>query len=208
MKTIFIYALTDPDTGEIRYIGKSINPWRRANYHMQEKSHCHRVYWLQSLRRQGKKPGVVIIEEIRGAWPWQESERFWIRYALAHGVRLVNNTSGGDGVNDLPAETRAKMALTWKGRKHKPESLIKIALASTGRKHSEESKQRMRVLMAGRKITWIAKIAEAQRKLTKSDCEEILRRRGAGELNQDLAKEFGVHRTTLSKIKNGTYFNE
>lgn len=42
---------------------------------------------------------------------------------------LTNATSGGDGVPDLPPETRQRMAQVWIGRKHRPESLKKKAEA-------------------------------------------------------------------------------
>jgi hypothetical protein len=31
-----IYALTDPDTGEVRYVGKTIDIWRRYARHLLE----------------------------------------------------------------------------------------------------------------------------------------------------------------------------
>ena len=76
---------------------------------MNDKSKCHRANWLQSLKSKGLKPDIVILEEINGKWPWQESERYWIARAKKLGWPLTNNTSGGDGVPDLPEETRKKI---------------------------------------------------------------------------------------------------
>lgn len=202
---VYIYALIDPVDGDIRYIGKSIRPVARACNHMQDKTPCHRTHWLQSLKARGLKPDMVILERVEGAWPWQESERFWIAYGKRHGWRLTNNTDGGDGVEGLPADTRAKMAAIWLGRKHSAESKAKIGAASRGRKHSTESREHMRQIMTGRKITWVRSIAEANSKFTPEQEVAVRARLESGERVKDLAREFGVHRTTISKIKKGTY---
>lgn len=205
-KPIYIYGLKDPETRLIRYIGKSDNPHSRLFGHLKDKSNCHRVHWIQGLVAKGLKPEVVIIEEIIGDWPWQESERHWIAYGREHGWDLTNNTDGGDGVCGLPAETRERMRKTWLGRKHKPESLSRIGAAARGRKHTAKHKERMSKLMSGRKITWVAKVAASLRRITPEQGEAIKTRLQAGEMVKDLAAEFKVDRTTISKIKAGKYF--
>lgn len=204
-KPIHIYGLFEPATGELRYIGKSINPAARLRNHLNDKSKCHRANWIQALQRQGLTPRMEIIETLWGEWPWQEAERFWIRRTLQAGCRLVNNTSGGDGVPDLPPETREKMRQVWLGRKHKPETLIKLSKASKGRVKSEKSKAVMRQKMKGREIKWAGKLAVANRKLS-ANVEAIKRRLDAGERVCDLAAEYKVHRTTITKINTGVYF--
>lgn len=206
-KPVYIYALLDPRTEEVRYIGKSERPVERLGNHMNERSNCHRSHWLQSLKRDGLKPHMVILERIQGDWPWQEAERFWINRGRALGWPLTNNTEGGDGVNGLPAETRARMAAVWRGRKHKPESIDKMRLANKGKRHSDEHKEHMRRLMTGRTVTWGDKLAEAVRKLSDEQVATIKRRLDAGERGVALSREYGVHRTTISKIKKGTYYD-
>lgn len=98
MGVTYIYGLREPDTQLVRYIGKTIDPHRRWLNHLCEKSKTRRAYWVQSLERRGLRPEMVIIEEIFGAWPWQESERFWIAFARANNWPLVNMTDGGDGI--------------------------------------------------------------------------------------------------------------
>ncbi len=208
LKTVYIYALIDPETREFRYIGKTTRPKERLQNHMNEKSNCHRSHWLQSLKAKGLKPEMVIIEEIRGAWPWQFEERYWIEYAKRCGCRLTNNTSGGDGVPDLPKEAREKMRQTWIGRKHSPESLKKIGDASRGRVHSIATRQKMSNAHKGRQITWVGKISERLRKINEADLVHIKGRLSNGEKVCDLAREYKVHRTTMSKIKKGSYLNE
>lgn len=209
LKPVFIYLLSDPDTLEPRYVGKSIRPAQRLQNHMNERSNCHRSHWLQSLKRQGKMPILSIIEEIRGEWPWQESERFWISRLRSQGANLVNNTAGGDGVCGLPPETRAKMRLTWLGRKHKPESLLKLSAVRKGKRHSPETREKRSISLKAVPHTeeWNTKVSAAIRKLTAEQVETIKTRLAAGELNVHLSREYGVHRTTLSKITMGRYFD-
>lgn len=201
----YIYGLTDPETGAVRYIGKSIRPLERFANHMNEKSNCHRSHWLQSLKARGLEPGLVIFEEVSGAWPWQEAERYWIARGRRLGWPLTNNTSGGDGVPDLHPEARAKIATTWKGRKHTPETLEKMRVASASRRHTPETKALMSRRHKGRKITWTDKLSEAVRKLSPDDVAAIRARLDAGERVKNLAAEYGVHRTTMSKVKKGKY---
>ncbi len=203
---VFIYGLMDPDSGAVRYIGKSVRPVERLGNHMNERSKCHRSNWLQSLRAQGKRPDLVLFEQIEGDWPWQESERYWIARGRAEGWPLTNCTDGGDGVPGLPPETRARMTAVWTGRKHRPESIEKMRTASTMQRHSDATKARMSAAHKGREILWIGKVAAALRKLTDPQVAVIGARLAAGELGIALAREFGVHRTTISKIKTGTYY--
>jgi hypothetical protein len=205
-QTKYIYALVDPETEEIRYIGKSIRPSERLANHINEpQSNCHRSHWLHSLKAKGLKPILLIIEELSGNWPWQEAERYWIAFGHAQGWPLTNNTSGGDGVPDLPAATREKMRKVWLGRKHTPETLIKLSKASRGRRHSAESKAARSAMFKGREITWTAELSLAVRKFDDVAVADIKARLVAGALVKDLALEYGVHRTTISKIKTGRY---
>lgn len=207
---VYIYGLVDPETGEIRYIGKSIRPAERLQNHMNELSNCHRSHWLQSLKAPGLRADMVILERIDGEWPWQHSERHWIAYGRANGWPLTNNTDGGDGVPGLSGPSKERMASTWKGRKHKPESIEKMLATKKERPHSHsaETRARMSVAHAGRDITWGDKLSVALRRLTEEQVEEIKLRFSAGERTTDLAKEYGVHRTTMSKIKMGTYHDK
>lgn len=206
---VHIYALLDPESGDVRYIGKSIRPERRLSDHLtQTPTACHRSHWLESLKSRNLKPDLVILESSRGNWPWQAAERWWIRHGRSIGWRLTNNTSGGDGVRGLPAETRARMVLTWTGRKHRPETIERLRLISGARRHSIETRARMSAAHRGRLISWGARISESLRKLSAQQVADAHRRLSGGELVKDIAAELGLHRTTVSKIKKGTYYDK
>lgn len=202
---VYIYGLIDPVTDEVRYIGKSIRPYQRLQNHMNEVSRCYRSHWLQGLKAKGMKPRLLILDRLCPDQDWQDCERHWIATGREMDWPLTNNTDGGDGVCGLPAATRERMRQTWLGRKHRPESLIKIGMASRGRVKSEASKAAMREKMKGRKITWIDKVSAANSKLSDQDQADILEALSSGALVKDLAKQYGVHRTTISKVKMGQY---
>ena len=201
----FIYCLVDPETDEIRYIGKSIRPEERLMNHMNERSRCHRTHWLQSLKRRGLRPIQIILEIIDGGWPWQESERYWIAYGKRAGWPLTNGTDGGDGVPGLSGESKERMARTWVGRKHSDETKRKIGEKSRSRRHTAATRQKMSEAHSGRVIAWADKISQSLCKLTDSQIAEILDALAKGETVTSLAVKYGVHRTTLSKVKAGTY---
>ena len=205
MRQEYIYGLICPRSGQIRYIGKSIRPKDRLNDHMNDRSKCHRVNWLSSLREDGLKPSLAILEIVPRGESWQDRERHWIAHGLLSGWPLTNNTSGGDGVPDLCGDARDRIRSAWVGRKHSPESLIKIGNASRGRRHTDEHKEKVRQIMKKREITWGHKIAESVRKLTNNDVQVIINCLKNGEKVVEIAERYGVHRTTISKVKAGRY---
>lgn len=202
---IYIYGLIDPFTEELRYIGKSIQPKQRLANQCNEHASTYRCHWIQSILSKGKRPKQVIIEVIAESGNWQEREKYWIAKYRAEGYKLVNSTDGGDGVVNLPPESKARIINAWIGRKHKPETLLKLSRARKGKKHTEEHKAKMSCIMSGREITWADKLSKAIKKFTPEQVLEIITRTNGKEKVKDIAKEFGVHRTTISNIRKGYY---
>lgn len=206
-----IYALLDPRNRLLRYIGKSVRPYQRLQNHWgQAPSNCHRSHWLEELKREkAGRPLLVILESVPPNRSWQTAEKDWISRLQKLGCRLVNNTSGGDGVCSLPPETRQRMRQVWLGRKHRPETLAKLSAASRGRKQSAASKaKRIATLKAvEHRPEWNERVAQAVRKLTEEDLRVIISELRAGVKGIELARRYGVHRTTLSKVKMGTYLD-
>lgn len=138
MKT-FIYALCEPETRTIRYIGKAKNPTQRLKQHCwpSKPSNNHLGYWLRSLRRQSKLPTLIVLKEVLCV-EWEEWERRYIRCARALGFNLVNSTDGGDCGTD--------------GYKHTKEAKKKMRLAKLGTIHTPEHCEKMRVSMLGKNL--------------------------------------------------------
>lgn len=160
-ETTFIYALADPTTGEVRYVGKSNNPRRRYSSHTTSfRYQVHKTNWIKKLREQELKPTLLVLEEVPLSL-WQERERFWIAYYREHGANLINETEGGGGFTTLTPEHREKVRIAMTGRIFTPEHRAnlakaqrefaqdaereaqrraKIAAARTGRKASPETR--------------------------------------------------------------------
>lgn len=202
---IYIYGLCCPETKQIRYIGKTIRPKGRLRDHINDKSKTHKVNWIKSLKAKGLTPSMVILETLEDGANWEEAEIRWIQQGKNNGWDLVNGTTGGDGVPNLSKESRERIRQAWIGRKHTEETKRKLSKASTGRKHSEEWKKNMSSKMKGRNIAWSDTLSKVNRKFDKKKQEEVIELINSGMKVKDVAEKYGVHRTTISKIKKGIY---
>lgn len=90
-----VYGLVDPDTKQIRYIGKATNfKNRMARYRCGDYSNPHQRNWLEKLKREGKWCEERVLEEC--LFNLGEAERKWIKIGREKGWPLTNQTDGGD----------------------------------------------------------------------------------------------------------------
>jgi hypothetical protein len=178
-----LYALADPTSGEVRYIGKTVAaPKARLSEHVYaaKRERNHRACWIRSVGRPEMRVLAVVTDEL-GA----ETERRAIAVFRARGARLVNGTEGGEGTPGVrfKAETRARLSevrkAEWRSgaRRSKAQPGARPAgLTFEGRRHSDEHKQRMGVLMHGRRfsIETRLKMAAAQRQRRRREFERAL----------------------------------
>lgn len=94
--TSYIYALVDPRTGIIRYVGKTTNPSFRLEGHLRDRRRCERVKWLRELKHANLEPVMVILEVVHAPVRWQDREVFWIAMGRELGWDLTNVADGGD----------------------------------------------------------------------------------------------------------------
>lgn len=100
-----IYALTCPDTDQVRYVGKSNNPSKRLYSHLTDGRLNHRHNWLMSLKLNGKLPKVEILDTVKiEEWPFWE--RHYISLYKSFGFNLLNRTDGGEGSTYHNQKTR------------------------------------------------------------------------------------------------------
>lgn len=91
-----IYALIDPRSLLIRYIGLSSNGISRAKDHRRPScpdTYCRR--WVKSLQRLGLDYEIFKLETFDTPTKLAEAERWWIAYGRACGWPLTNIMDGG-----------------------------------------------------------------------------------------------------------------
>lgn len=116
-RTIIIYALIDPLTEMVRYIGKtkaSLN--QRYGGHLcearnsgRDKKNTRKNKWIKSLAKQGRKPAIELLDRVPEQ-QWQFWEQWYICLYRSWGFRLCNLTAGGDGLTNASDETKEKLS--------------------------------------------------------------------------------------------------
>lgn len=166
--TTFIYALKEPDTGEIRYIGKSDDIKERLRLHISEavfcKSRSHKVHWIRKLVTGKKEPLIEILDEVP-VEHWQQWEVAYIEFFREQGCNLVNGTPGGDAgpimfgnkhaLGSKHSEsTKEKYSRDRRGNQyllghvHSPETRKKMSLAHQNRKPATQEFREQRSRLA------------------------------------------------------------
>lgn len=96
-----IYAICDPMTHEVRYVGKSMNfKNRKARYMAGCVHNPHLKNLFAKWKAAGHKPEFKILESC--LFYLATAEMKWIAHGKAKGWRLVNMTEGGDGIRPGP----------------------------------------------------------------------------------------------------------
>ena len=144
MNTVKIYTLSDPISGEIRYVGKTIEDLNvRLSRHVRRRDNTYKSNWIFSLKKIGLIPKIELLDECLNE-DWQWVEKYWISQLKSWNINLTNICEGGRGSDGL---------------KHKQDSIEKISKASKGNKYrlgktfSIESKNKIRLGNLNKKIS-------------------------------------------------------
>lgn len=192
---IYIYALVDPVSRKIRYIGRTNDPQRRlqqhlGNYHRKD-SYCQR--WIQSVLKQGKKPRLRIIEECDED-VWRDREQYWIAFYRAKGYLLTNITDGGDGVYPISLEKevqrREGISSSRRGMRFSDDHRKNLSLSANLKfKNNPDLKKNL---------------ANKWGVLTDKQVLEVWELANSGKmLSSEIAERYKIPQSTVSEIKNG-----
>jgi hypothetical protein len=173
METTFIYALQDPNTNEIRYVGKSNEPSRRLSEHLLENTNTYKVNWIKSLGE--VHPNLITLDEVpMSEWGFWES--YYIDLFRSWGFRLVNLTNGGDGVSNMSTEMKNRISNTLKtyynnnghplkGKPKPPKESERLRVMNVGKSiHTEEYKKSLAERMMGNTHTLGNTLTEEHKK--------------------------------------------
>lgn len=133
-----VYALVDPRTSGVRYIGFSYNVTKRFHEHINDNKrdkNPHKQRWIAHLLLEGFLPICWILETGIGSH-WEEAEQFWIKHYRQLGAPLTNLTAGGDALYgyQLTAQARANMSKAKKGKPLSPKALAAVRLFHAAQK--------------------------------------------------------------------------
>lgn len=174
---MIVYALLDPRTREIRYVGETVrDPRKRLSQHMlaAAKQTTPPVNaWMRGLANVGERPEILEIESCVDVQQMHSAEEFWIEQFRAIGASLLNVAPGGSTRKGYrhSEETKAKWRRERRGenapmfgKRRTPEQIERFreigeALwvdrphPNLGKKHSPETIEKIRATRKGRPVS-------------------------------------------------------
>lgn len=126
-RQLVLYGLVDPVSLLLRYIGISSYGLGRPHQHALEADkdkvrHLPLYCWIRQLTAAGLKYSVVVLrDDFTTVQDLRSAEIHWIAIMRALGAPLLNISRGGLG-GPLSEQSRKRISMANKGRKHTPES--------------------------------------------------------------------------------------
>jgi hypothetical protein len=206
-RIFYVYQLRVDDEALPFYIGKGFG--RRAYHHLLpgnlKVDDTHKANKIRKAQRNEKLVRVEFLRENIKENQAHRLEKYWIakvgRSDLGLGP-LTNKTNGGEGVSGLiiSEETRLRLSISHKGKKHTEEQKAKISKSISGenhpmygKKHGDETRSRMQESAKNR----LPITEETRHKLSNAT---------SGENNPMFGKDFSeVHRKKMSKAASKWY---
>ena len=175
----FIYTLCDPNTNEIRYIGKTNNLDYRLRKHINESKNkrTHKERWVDSLIIKGLLP-IIEILDIVDEIEWCFYETYWISQFKTWGFNLTNGTSGGEGSDGFK-----------------------------GKNHSNETKEKCRIAGTKSSIKFLGE-KNGRSKLTDKQVEEIKEKVLLGINRQEIATEYNINKKYMNMDRYSNFIKE
>jgi hypothetical protein len=177
-KLVKIYALIDPTTKEIRYVGKTIQKIEyRLSSHIAEakrnKSKSYKNSWIISLLNQGLQPEIKLIAETLDNWV--ELEQYWINYYPNLTNHSIGGEAGGLGVVQSK-ETVEKRIKSIKegiacGKISYLERSKKISKAHKGKVLKESTKEKLRQINLGKTYSLETRLKKSKGGVLQYDLE-------------------------------------
>jgi len=139
-----IYALIDPQTNEVRYIGKTIQTLKkRLTQHLCDGNNTYKTNWIKKLKTNGLKPKIELIELVDDS-EWVIREQYWIsKYN-----NLTNLTDGGESGAYFTDEILSKISKgvknVWKNDEYRNNKIAKIKEYWSDPENRKKASERMK----------------------------------------------------------------
>jgi len=215
IKKPIIYALAEPNSDVIRYVGQTIDLKQRLSAHytpIRLVQRTHHNDWIKSLKTKDQKADVIILQEASNEDELNQLEIMWIAYCRALGFDLTNGTDGGDGAQrgrSISEEHKKKISIALKGRPCTEEQKIQISIANSGERNgmfgktiSESTRQKISLSRKGLKMRPCSEehkrkisLANTGRKFTeehKRKLSEIAKGRPGKKLSEETKRKIGA----------------
>jgi group I intron endonuclease len=157
---MYVYALIDPNTRLIRYIGKTVCSLKeRLRQHLAPSARRAKTYktsWIRSLIAKGLRPYTVLLDTCYSEDALNRAEVFWIAYYRRLGAPLTNATDGGDGQSigyKASKKTRKKLSTALKGKTPSKETKGNLSESRKGFVPSEITRQKLRIAHLGKSLS-------------------------------------------------------
>jgi hypothetical protein len=139
-----VYALCEPDTEEVRYIGCTNNIRLRFGEHSRIRGKGYCQNWLRKLARSDKSPLFRVFCCVQTPEEARRVEVALIASFKSRGARLTNMTDGGEGTVGYvkSEETKRKMSLLLKGRPKSQETKDKLSALAKDRLSSPSERDK------------------------------------------------------------------
>jgi hypothetical protein len=223
-----IYALIDPVSEQVRYIGQTTYdvPSKRLAAHLAPsmlRKHSYLARWLKGIVDRGMRPEMVLIDV---AYDQAELDRLEIEYIAsykANGNRLVNLSEGGGGPWGVPKspetrekirqaqlgvpkpkwtpERRAHMIEIMAGRRTNTlEHMDMLHALRVGAKHTEATKTRISEVKKGTPSTFKGKAHTAEAKAANAAAHVG---KMTGEKHAQWDDSIDTERDIIARLKTG-----
>ena len=91
--------MVDPDTDEVRYVGKADCVKERYASHLREAKigkQSHKCNWIRQVTNKNLMPRLLVLEEVSQE-DWKQAEVYYIEEFKNLGYALTNIAKGGEG---------------------------------------------------------------------------------------------------------------
>lgn len=181
------------------YIGKSINLYKRINYHKNySRNMKNKFIFHKAITKYGWDSFNVEILEIFEKFDKSKDNQILLERE-AYYIELFDATNREKGYNIC------KYSTDRTGLKHSEEHKRKISIANTGKTHTSETKEKLRQINTGKNHSDETKEKLRQINLGKTYSDEIRKRVSEAKKGQIFSKE---HRENIRRCKLGTKHSE